>query len=303
MARFMMEKAKTHRRAAGDGAAQPVRAPPRAPHRRRGSADVVGEHRRCVPEDGDHFGPAVDRRSVISSRTGSRIDGRADLQRWHRGRRASCSPPTTPSSRLRRRPAAAGSASFASAGPTRCDVAQRLTGRATPLEPRHATLAQTSRAGAARSIRSSLTFFPAPHSYTGEDVVEISAHGSPVLLRAIVECGDGRRRAARRAGRVHVARVPATAGSISCRPRRCAISIDAVTPLQARAAFDQLEGTLTARIREIDARCSISRRGSRRRSISRTRAITSSTQDAAAREIATIGDAIDALLATPRAGG
>ena len=32
-----------------------------------------------------------------------------------------------------------------------------------------------------------LTFFPAPASYTGEDVLEISAHGSPVLLRAIVE--------------------------------------------------------------------------------------------------------------------
>ena len=29
--------------------------------------------------------------------------------------------------------------------------------------------------------------------------------------------------------------------------------VDAVTPLQARAAFDQLEGTLTTRIREIDA--------------------------------------------------
>ena len=33
--------------------------------------------------------------------------------------------------------------------------------------------------------------------------------------------------------------------------------IDAVTPLQARVAFDQLEGTLTTRLREIDARCSI----------------------------------------------
>ena len=29
--------------------------------------------------------------------------------------------------------------------------------------------------------------------------------------------------------------------------------IDAVTPLQARVAFDQLEGTLTARLREMDA--------------------------------------------------
>ena len=54
MARFMMEKAKTSG-PAGDGPAQPVRAPPRAPHGRRGSADVVGEHRRRVPEDGHHF--------------------------------------------------------------------------------------------------------------------------------------------------------------------------------------------------------------------------------------------------------
>ncbi len=33
--------------------------------------------------------------------------------------------------------------------------------------------------------------------------------------------------------------------------------IDAVTPLQARVAFDQLEGTLTTRLKAIDARCSI----------------------------------------------
>src|SRR5689334_19197721 len=32
-----------------------------------------------------------------------------------------------------------------------------------------------------------VTFFQAPHSYTGEDVIEISAHGNPVALRRIVE--------------------------------------------------------------------------------------------------------------------
>ena len=31
-----------------------------------------------------------------------------------------------------------------------------------------------------------VTYFQAPHSYTGEDVVELSAHGSPVILRTIV---------------------------------------------------------------------------------------------------------------------
>src|SRR5215472_2013060 len=32
-----------------------------------------------------------------------------------------------------------------------------------------------------------VTFFAKPHSYTADDVVEISAHGSPVILRHIVE--------------------------------------------------------------------------------------------------------------------
>jgi tRNA modification GTPase len=37
-----------------------------------------------------------------------------------------------------------------------------------------------------------VTFFAAPHSYTGEDVVEIAAHGSPVLLEYLVrECCAG----------------------------------------------------------------------------------------------------------------
>ena len=32
-----------------------------------------------------------------------------------------------------------------------------------------------------------LTYFAAPHSYTGEDVVEISCHGSPVILRQVID--------------------------------------------------------------------------------------------------------------------
>ena len=55
-----------HRDAAGDRAAQPVRAPARAPRRRRGSADVVGEHRRRVPEDGHHLGVEALRQSPRS---------------------------------------------------------------------------------------------------------------------------------------------------------------------------------------------------------------------------------------------
>jgi tRNA modification GTPase len=131
-------------------------------------------------------------------------------------------------------------------------VALDLIGRVERLQPRHATFARTTvSSGAADQVV--LTYFEAPHSYTGEDVVEISAHGSPVLLRALVSAAmaAGSRLAepgeftfrAYLNGRINLVQAEAVRDLI-----------DAVTPLQARAAFDQLEGTLTDRIREIDTR-------------------------------------------------
>ena len=66
-----------------------------------------------------------------------------------------------------------------------------------------------------RSITSSPPTFPRPHSYTGEDVVELSAHGSPVVLRAIVAAATACWSASRRAGGVHAA-------GVSQRPDRSA---------------------------------------------------------------------------------
>lgn len=117
-------------------------------------------------------------------------------------------------------------------------IAGDLIGRRKPLEPRHATFAKRA------DDHVVVTLFDAPRSYTGEDVAEISAHGSPVVLNAIV-------RAAVDAG----ARL-AEPGEFTLRAflnnkldlvqaEAVADLIDAVTPLQARAAFDQLEGTLT----------------------------------------------------------
>jgi len=126
-------------------------------------------------------------------------------------------------------------------------IARALVARARPFEARHATLARIEACDQVVA-----TYFPAPHSYTGEDVVELSAHGSPVILRAIVAAAMDR--GARLAepgeftlraflnGRVDLPQAEAVADLV-----------DAVTPLQARAAFDQLEGTLTGAIREIDA--------------------------------------------------
>src|ERR1051326_6878241 len=144
-------------------------------------------------------------------------------------------------------------------GPDAVAITTRLTKRAR-FAPRHATLthifavrlSDAPQAPSAKIDRAIVTHFPAPHSYTGEDVVEISAHGSPVVLRAIVEAAvhAGARLAqpgeftlrAFLSGRIDLAQAEAVADLI-----------DAATPLQARAAFDQLQGTLTRAIGEIDA--------------------------------------------------
>lgn len=131
-------------------------------------------------------------------------------------------------------------------GPAAAEVANALLRLDAPLQARHATFART------HGDQVVATSFPAPHSYTGEHVVEISAHGSPIVLRQIVEqaMGSGARLAepgeftlrAFLNGRIDLVQAEAVADLI-----------DAVTPLQARAAFDQLEGTLTGRIAEIDS--------------------------------------------------
>jgi tRNA modification GTPase len=129
-------------------------------------------------------------------------------------------------------------------------IAQRLTMHDDPFEPRHATFTKVRATDAID--QAIVIYFPAPASYTGDDVVEISAHGSPVVLRAIVAAAidSGARHAepgeftlrAFLNGRIDLMQAEAVADLI-----------DAATPLQARAAFDQLEGTLTGTIREIDA--------------------------------------------------
>ena len=136
-------------------------------------------------------------------------------------------------------------------GPESPRIAAALT-RAGPLEPRRATFArlEASRGAADHVV---LTYFPGPHSYTGEDVVEISGHGSPVLLRAIVEAAMTRGARLAEPGeftfraflreRIDLVQAEAVRDLV-----------DAVTPLQARAAYDQLEGTLTTEIRAIDER-------------------------------------------------
>jgi tRNA modification GTPase len=141
-------------------------------------------------------------------------------------------------------------------GPDAARIAGELVGRAEPFAPRHATFARFSGSRPSREPSPGdqvvITVFPNPGSYTGEDVAEISAHGSPVVLAAILRASvDSGARLAEpgeftlRAflnGKLDLIQAEAVADLI-----------DAVTPLQARAAFDQLEGTLTLAIAGIES--------------------------------------------------
>jgi tRNA modification GTPase len=98
-----------------------------------------------------------------------------------------------------------------------------------------------------------VTFFAAPRSYTAEDVIEISCHGSQVVLRFCVE------RAVRAGARV------AEPGEFTLRaylngridlPRAEAVRdlIEATTLYQARVAAQQVEGSVSRRIQPVKER-------------------------------------------------
>jgi tRNA modification GTPase len=61
---------------------------------------------------------------------------------------------------------------------------QALCGRA--LQPRHAHFGPFSEADGQAIDHGLAIHFPAPHSYTGEDVLELQAHGGPVVLQLLL---------------------------------------------------------------------------------------------------------------------
>ena len=95
-----------------------------------------------------------------------------------------------------------------------------------------------------------VTYFAAPRSYTAEDVIEISCHGAPVVLRFALEraCGSGARLAepgeftlrAYLNGRIDLPRAEAVRDLI-----------DATTLYQARIAAQQIGGSVSLRLKPV----------------------------------------------------
>ena len=98
-----------------------------------------------------------------------------------------------------------------------------------------------------------LTVFRAPHSYTGEDVVEISGHGGVLVARRILElllkCG------ARSAEPGEFTQRAYLSGKMDLTQAEAVMDlITAQTDLALRAATEQLEGRLGGRIRALRER-------------------------------------------------
>jgi tRNA modification GTPase len=95
-----------------------------------------------------------------------------------------------------------------------------------------------------------VTYFAKPHSYTTDDIIEISAHGSPVVLRHIVELAL--ERGARLAEPGEFTMRAFLNGRIDLTQAEAVRDlIDSQTLYQAKVAAQQLDGALSRRLQPI----------------------------------------------------
>ena len=95
-----------------------------------------------------------------------------------------------------------------------------------------------------------VTYFAKPHSYTTDDIIEISSHGSPIVLRHVVELALAR--GARLAEPGEFTMRAFLNGRIDLTQAEAVRDlIDSQTLYQAKVAAQQLEGALSRRLQPI----------------------------------------------------
>ncbi len=120
-----------------------------------------------------------------------------------------------------------------------------LTGK-TP-KPRYATLADFRAADGAAVDSGILLFFPGPHSFTGEDVLELQGHGGPVVMQMLLaRCLD---LGARLAEPGEFSRRAFLNGKLDLAQAEAIVDlIDAATASAARSAVRSLQGEFSQAI-------------------------------------------------------
>ena len=72
-------------------------------------------------------------------------------------------------------------------GPRAYAIARTLCKRDRPLQPRHAHFTRFYQADGEVVDEGLVLYFPAPHSFTGEDVIELQGHGGPMVMAGLLE--------------------------------------------------------------------------------------------------------------------
>lgn len=135
-------------------------------------------------------------------------------------------------------------------GPAAAQLAARLVKSKLPLRPRVATVATISDEAGEALDEGIAIFFPPPHSYTGEAMLELQVHGSPLiareLVRALLACG------ARLATAGEFTRRAFLNGKMDLHSAAAVADvIDAETRAGARAALANLGGRLGDEVRAL----------------------------------------------------
>jgi tRNA modification GTPase len=129
----------------------------------------------------------------------------------------------------------------------RCDF---IESSPTPRGTERSSAAADTPTTQARIDQVVVTYFAKPHSYTTDDIVEISAHGSPVVLRHIVELSLAR--GARLAEPGEFTMRAFLNGRLDLTQAEAVRDlIDSQTLFQAKVAAQQLEGALSNRLKPI----------------------------------------------------
>lgn len=134
-------------------------------------------------------------------------------------------------------------------GRTAIPAALRILGWAPDrrVEPRHAYLATFHEPDGSPFDQGLVTFFPAPRSFTGEDLIEFTCHGGSLsasqLIGALLAFG------ARVAAPGEFTRRAVSSGKLDLlQAEAIADLVDATTRAQGRVALHQLEGGLSRRL-------------------------------------------------------
>lgn len=139
-------------------------------------------------------------------------------------------------------------------GPRLMPLAQALCGRT--LQARQATYLPFLDADGSPIDHGLALFFPAPHSYTGEDVLELQAHGGPVVLQLLLarclQAGEKLLPGLRLARPGEFTERAFLNGKLDlAQAEAVADLIDASTAAAARSASRSLAGAFSARIQTL----------------------------------------------------